>query len=429
MKKQAKKLIFKAVAAFIFCIVASPSAQALNVQLFRPGTGALKGYHLFTSETLKQKQFAIGMSVNWAHHLFELRFPNRTPSDQPVVDDFLTVDFLAEIGIFDWWTARLGVPMNAFHNIGDDPFLVPVRRRGGPDMGDIQLTMIFKIFDAEKTSSGLGLAFVPQVTFPTGDADDFFGDANFTGGATLVGDAQWKANRFYANIGFRAREHEQLADLFVNEEITYGLGWQRPIRKKWRLDMILEAFGAHVTDDQGDELSIPIEILAAARKRFLKDDSLILNFGAGFGVTEGYGTPSIRSILGLTYAPPVAEQRAPVREKIEITEKIHFEFDKAVIRKRSYPVLDQVVRVIKGDNGIRLVHVEGHTDSIGSDPYNLRLSERRSRSVVNYLVAHGVERDRLKPIGFGETRPIATNATRQGRAMNRRTEFIITERR
>ena len=74
------------------------------------------------------------------------------------------------------------------------------------------------------------------------------------------------------------------------------------------------------------------------------------------------------------------------------------------------------------------VQVEGHTDSVGTDAYNDGLSQRRSQAVVEYLVSKGIARDRLAAVGLGESKPIASNDTAKGRAMNRRTEFVIVDR-
>jgi OmpA-OmpF porin, OOP family len=114
-------------------------------------------------------------------------------------------------------------------------------------------------------------------------------------------------------------------------------------------------------------------------------------------------------------------------EQIITLEPIYFDFDKATIKPVSYPVLDEVAKVMR-DGPTIVVRVEGHTDDVGSDAYNARLSERRAHSVVKYLVAKGIDPARLQAIGFGESRPIATNDTPEGRAKNRRTEFhIVTQ--
>ncbi len=113
------------------------------------------------------------------------------------------------------------------------------------------------------------------------------------------------------------------------------------------------------------------------------------------------------------------------RGQIEILERVHFAYDSDRILPRSYPLLDNVARVIKEHSEIDAVRVEGHTDADGSEQYNLNLSDRRSRSVRTYLIEAGVERDRLEAKGFGESQPIADNRSEEGKARNRRVEFRI----
>jgi outer membrane protein OmpA-like peptidoglycan-associated protein len=114
-------------------------------------------------------------------------------------------------------------------------------------------------------------------------------------------------------------------------------------------------------------------------------------------------------------------------KKITIDQKIHFDFDKATIKKESYGILDDVASVLKSNPQIKKVRVEGHTDSIGSDTYNQKLSEKRANAVKDYLVGKGIEASRLEAVGYGESRPIADNKTAAGRAQNRRTEFNVVE--
>jgi outer membrane protein OmpA-like peptidoglycan-associated protein len=115
-------------------------------------------------------------------------------------------------------------------------------------------------------------------------------------------------------------------------------------------------------------------------------------------------------------------------DAIELREKIHFEFGKAAIKKKSFELLDQVVATLKQHPEIKKLRIEGHTDSKGPAKFNQRLSQRRAQSVVNYLTGKGVEKDRLVAQGFGEEKPIASNNTERGRSMNRRVEMIILER-
>jgi outer membrane protein OmpA-like peptidoglycan-associated protein len=121
---------------------------------------------------------------------------------------------------------------------------------------------------------------------------------------------------------------------------------------------------------------------------------------------------------------PLAEV---VEDQIRINERIEFELDKARILPESEVVLEAVQSILDAHPEIEEVRVEGHTDSQGRDKYNLKLSQRRAASVVKWLTDHGIDKSRLKPKGFGETRPIDDNETPEGRQRNRRVEFHITE--
>jgi fibro-slime domain-containing protein len=103
---------------------------------------------------------------------------------------------------------------------------------------------------------------------------------------------------------------------------------------------------------------------------------------------------------------------------------IHFAFDKADITPDSAAVLGEVGTLLRDDAALRL-RIEGHTDGVGDASYNLDLSERRARAAKDYLIAHaGIAANRLQTRGFGATRPVASNATADGQAKNRRVEFV-----
>lgn len=111
---------------------------------------------------------------------------------------------------------------------------------------------------------------------------------------------------------------------------------------------------------------------------------------------------------------------------IQLLEPIQFDTGKASIKKASYPILDEVVDVLKSRPDVRM-GVYGHTDSRGAAEMNRRLSKDRARAVVNYLGAHGIAASRLESDGYGPDKPIDTNETEEGRAKNRRVEFKIIE--
>ena len=127
--------------------------------------------------------------------------------------------------------------------------------------------------------------------------------------------------------------------------------------------------------------------------------------------------------------PEPEPKRVEVREdKIVINEKIQFEFNKARILPESDSLLAEIAKVIKENPQIKKIRIEGHASSEGNDDYNLKLSQKRAEAVRKWLVDRGgIPADMLVAKGYGETRPIASNDTEEGREKNRRVEFTILE--
>lgn len=119
----------------------------------------------------------------------------------------------------------------------------------------------------------------------------------------------------------------------------------------------------------------------------------------------------------------------PLPEKAEVTERgtysfgiVYFDFNKATIKPKSRPVLDNAITYMKDNPGVKL-EVEGYTDSVGSNDYNRKLSDARANAVRKYMINGGIDAERLTAKGYGESNPAASNATKDGRAKNRRIEF------
>jgi outer membrane protein OmpA-like peptidoglycan-associated protein len=121
-------------------------------------------------------------------------------------------------------------------------------------------------------------------------------------------------------------------------------------------------------------------------------------------------------------APTATQQDTGERIMVLEVSDVLFDFDKAVIKTDYVPELEKWVEYFK-ENPEATAEILGHADSVGTVEYNQDLSERRARAVVKYLVDRGVEEDRLRSSGFGETMPAASNATSEGRQKNRRVEM------
>jgi OmpA-OmpF porin, OOP family len=121
---------------------------------------------------------------------------------------------------------------------------------------------------------------------------------------------------------------------------------------------------------------------------------------------------------------PAPVKPKPVAQKVTFSSDVFFDFDRAVIKPEGKVALDDLAAKVK-DVDLEVVIAVGHTDSIGAEAYNQRLSVRRAESVKAYLVSQGIAPNRVYTEGKGELQPIASNKTREGRAKNRRVEVEV----
>ncbi|MGM0913631.1 MAG: OmpA family protein [Pseudomonadota bacterium] len=151
--------------------------------------------------------------------------------------------------------------------------------------------------------------------------------------------------------------------------------------------------------------------------------------GAAIGGTAG---ATIGAMLCADSPEPQAEpepmpepepEPEPEFEPVTLSSDVTFAFDSAELRPGAASELNQVASALNNNPEVR-VTIAGHTDAVGSNEYNLGLSQERADSVASYLMNQGVAGNRMRTVGYGEDRPVATNETDEGRAMNRRVEIM-----
>lgn len=119
-------------------------------------------------------------------------------------------------------------------------------------------------------------------------------------------------------------------------------------------------------------------------------------------------------------------KKKPVQQILkEAFNNLDFEFNKAIIKPASFASLDELSEVLNKVNWNLIL--SGHTDNVGSEDFNLKLSTKRAEAVKNYLINKGIAAERITAKGFGESMPIAPNDTEENRALNRRVEFFIVK--
>jgi outer membrane protein OmpA-like peptidoglycan-associated protein len=234
-----------------------------------------------------------------------------------------------------------------------------------------------------------------------------------------------------AGAGLPCTQH--VTDSFIfepNQETTFVAGKGQTIRVPFEI-LANQGWSGHVTikttgdlrataspsgfDLAGGTLNVTLAVtVLPTTKAGVYTVNAIADNGSG---------KTAQASVTLTGTAPLVKQFAPAQKRIRIY-GIHFDVDSAVIQPRSEPVIAEIAGLLKSSPGLRF-QVEGHTDSDGGAAYNLGLSQRRAQAVVDDLVAHhGIARSRLVAKGFGLTKPVASNDTAAGKALNRRVELL-----
>lgn len=150
--------------------------------------------------------------------------------------------------------------------------------------------------------------------------------------------------------------------------------------------------------------------------------------GCGPRVFESGNAKVIEPSAPLPEPEPEPPRVEVTDNKIVIREKIQFDYNKATIKSESDDLLAEIAKVMNDNPRIKKIRIEGHASSEGAHDYNVKLSQRRAKAVLDHLVKKGkVDKGRLESEGYGPDRPIASNDTEDGREKNRRVEFTILE--
>ncbi len=401
---------------------------------FTPAMDNSEYFSAYSSQNLKAGQGNLGFYLDFANRPLQFVATGGAVGRQSVIDNLLVADVFGAMGFTDWFEIGLNVPIVAYNWFFTDNAAALSDHAAG--MGDLQFMMKFRVVDSSQHR--VGFAVQPFVTLPTGDVARYTGNGAVTGGINLITDfIIHERFNLALNLGATMRDDVTRNGVRIDDQFNYGIAGNIKIAKNWRL--IIEAFGKTNFRDFFTTASSPFEAGGGFRYIF-GETGFSVDFGATAGIIDGVGAPRVRGFAGLTWTspakhecpecPPPAPPPDPriQGDKIVIWGKIFYDTDKATIKPISYPVLDDVVDVMQKHPELHLVEVQGHTDARASDSYNQGLSDRRSHSAMEYLISKGIESSRLTSKGYGESKPIADNTTKEGMSQNRRTEFLILER-
>lgn len=444
------------------------AVSSIDVLGFKPATD--HGFYLVTdgSRTLGQWNFHGGLTLHFSNDALVLVDAGGNKIRDIVQEEF-DIYLGAALGLLDWLNLGFGIGFVPYQ-----AFITPATgvEDNGARMGEIHLDLKARLVNNE--NHPIGIAVVPFITFPTGSGSHFTGNGNVTGGGKLVLETARIGDRFSAalNVGAQMRKETNLSvTTVIDDQFLYSAAANFAFSPT--VELIGEVQGWTKFDDFFDEDYRPITGQGALR--FFPNPDVSVTVGGGARIHNGISAPMYRVFTTVAYVPeydhyepkekpkpepapcpdadndgvcdmddrcptetgPGEAQGCPPAPKVEVDtdankiahQKIYFEFDSDEVKPVSKPILDETAAVLKVRPDITEVHLEGHTDSVGTDEYNQGLSERRAASVKKHILAQGVEPSRVRSSGKGEKEPIASNDTDSGRAQNRRVEFHITVKR
>lgn len=394
---------------------------------------------VYGSQNLKAWQGVAGFYFDYANRPLEFRATGGATGRQSILDSTFIMNLYGALGFTDWFTAGLNIPIVAYNQFFTDDVFANSDNGGG--MGDVSLLTKFRAIDIEKHR--VGLSFLAGMTLPTGDIVRYNGSGHITGQMKVIFDARLH-DRVEAslNVGGVMRDDVTrnynfaggaTSTVRVDDLFTYGLGVNVKFAKNFQ--GIVETQGSTVMRNFFSNSNTTSLEAGGGVRYFFGDSGFAVDAGGTAGLIEGIGTPKFRAYVGLRWKSPVS-QPCPACEapdpriqgdRIVLWGKIFYDTNKATIKPISFPVLDDVVDVLNKHPEITLVEVQGHTDFRGSDPFNMKLSDARAHSAMQYLISKGISSTRLTAKGYGESQPIASNDTVEGMSQNRRTEFVILQ--
>jgi outer membrane protein OmpA-like peptidoglycan-associated protein len=365
-----------------------------------------------------------------------------------LVRDRFTADLSLSYSLFERLQLSLSLPVT-LHQGGDVlayPDVAtgqshPLPRVVASGMEDLRLALKGRLWSNEH----FGLGGAAEVVAPTGNAEGFLGSSRPSGTVQLLAHATWRRATVALNLGWHQAARQQLLNIQTGSGQRYGAGVEVEVYRHADVPFHLlgEVYGL-VHPSFASASSSPAEAMFAGKAQ-VRDWSFFL--GAGAGLNAGYGEPRVRVVAGLAYtwqyrpkpsppqppsppppAPPPAITLPVAGDRLQLQQQVYFEFNKDTIKPESFPLLDEVARFLREHQELGRIRIEGHTDDVGTESYNLELSQRRARAVFEYLSKQGVLAERLGHMGYGKRCPLSPNDTEEGRSINRRVDFVIVSR-
>lgn len=448
----------------LFALLTATAAKAnicgTDFQNFNPTTNGLDFVTVQSSETLKPCIINMGVFLNYAANTLSYS-QNYTGSTAPLGtkanDRILGADLSLGVGLTKRWDVGVSFPFVVGQEIKDQTGVTFYEKRG---LTEVKVNTKFRFTGDD---SG-GLAAVLSLNHNVIADNPFVGaNAGLTTNLELVADTIISSWALAVNLGYRWRKAGDPVPnqpfLPLKDQIIYSAAASY-LMKDSDNKFIFEVFGSRAAksvDYDANRSLNAAEWLAGFKHDF--SHAVAFHVGGGTQIGKSLGSPDWRLYTGLNWAlGPICGKEEEQVQKVEVAEykpvpaieaeplppiatgetfegklpevyrfnaEVLFDTDSAKIRNNHMGDIENLIRDL-ARTGFKKLQIDGHTDSVGREEYNMDLSERRATSVKNYIVEkYNVIAARITTQGYGESRPIADNGNFQGRQKNRRVEFKV----
>lgn len=426
---------------FLFRFVAMANVTGSDIQNFNPTTNGIDFVTVQSSETLDQGVVNLGFFLNYAVNTMP-NYENKTTGRRTDFrDSLLGGDLNIGVGVLRNWDVGFSAPQ-VYAQTSDDKDEVFQGEIAQTGLTEYRANTKYRFFG----DMDGGLAVVGTVNIDQVVNNPFVGnDPGPTWNLELVWDTTRRGYNYAVNAGYRFRDPgtqiegipiEPFDDQFIySAAVSY-------LRADWDTKLIAEIYGAFPIDTPqttSDREVSSLELLLGA-KRDIRHD-IALHFGGATELYQGSSSPDWRLYTGVNWNfgltrgyrensiniedVDFSTQETASKERF-VAGDVLFEFNSAQLSPKFQEILKQLAIYLNQAAGFKTLEVEGHTDSVGPEEYNMILSEKRANSVKDFLIGEAkLPTAKVKAVGYGETKPIADNGNYQGRAKNRRVEFSI----
>lgn len=445
--------LFSAILLLILSISAPLShanVVGADTQNFNPTNDGLDFVTVHSSETLNPGLLNLGLFLNYAVNSLPNYQDTQTQTRTNFRDTLLSSDFNFALGLMKDWEAGFSFPFLLRQSVDSD---VGTFRGEYANTGLTEIRLMTK-YRLLGDNDG-GLAGVFSVNFNQIEDNPFLGEgAGPTYNFELATDTTVGLFGLGFNAGYRVRNPgTQLAGVPVRPfDDQYIASAAVNYLTPWQTKIIAELFGSWPVEESkfsSDRDDSSMEFLLGMKTDITR--SIAFHAGGGTEVFQGTSSPDWRIYTGINWVigPLFSEPRevfvkmngqplksldditgdpfagAPEVDEAFLARDVLFEFNSDQLQPEAIENLKRLVTYLNRPPGFKSLTVEGHTDSVGSQTYNLNLSQRRAESVRKALISLGAPAAKVRAIGYGESKPIADNGNFQGRAINRRVEFKV----